>query len=174
MSTIPSHVWPSGTFAALKGLASAHPFSSLCAMPPRLIMAMRPARDSLTFFIKWNCWDPESQNRPQRFGFSSIIAFMCGSSCGAYWISSIMTGAGYAFRKASGSRLARSLTGSASSETKRRPASAVSRRSVVLPTCLAPVTNTAGNSLDASRISLEANLGMIFMPHSLSFQHTET
>ena len=99
-------------------------------------MAMRPASDSETPFMRWNCWDPVSQNMPGLRCASAAI-LMCGSSSGAYWISSISTGAGKRCMNRAGSSFASSSTSGSSSVTYRlgsSPASAKRLSSVVFPT----------------------------------------
>ena len=121
----------------MNGAASSPcPFFSFCDSPDSRTMAMRPASDSETPFMRWNCWDPVSQNMPGLRCASAAI-LMCGSSSGAYWISSISTGAGKRCMNRAGSSFASSSTSGSSSVTYRlgsSPASAKRLSSVVFPT----------------------------------------
>ena len=118
---------------------------------------MRPARDSETPFIRWNCCEPVSQNIPFAFPGEVMRAlstrvFIYGSSSGTFCISSKITGAGLFERNRRRSSRACFWTSRGSRETYLHPDSAILRKKVLLPTWRAPISNTTRkNELTAQR-----------------------
>ncbi len=118
---------------------------------------MRPARDSETPFIRWNCCEAVSQNIPLAFSSevmraSSTRVFMYGSSSGTFCILSEITGAWLFARNRRGSSRACFWTSRGSRETYLHPDSAILRKKVLLPTWRAPISNTTRkNELTAQR-----------------------
>ena len=69
---------------------------------------------------------------------------MALNNCGAYWISSMITGAGQVCKNKAGSSTASRRISRSSSVTYARDLSAHISSKVVLPTCLGPVTRSTG------------------------------
>lgn len=57
-------------------------------------MSARPASDSDTFFISVNFWEPVTRNCPFPLRVASTATFRYRNNPGAYWTSSMITGAG--------------------------------------------------------------------------------
>ena len=141
------------------------PSLSASLKPCKLRIATLPASDSETPFISLKGCEPVNQYCPMVSERSTRI-LMKGKSSGAYWISSINSGAGYVSRKSSGSRRAKDLTIGSSRVTSRRSGSAIDRKSVVLPTCLGPESKTHLKDLEALRTTGDSVRSMIFILQS--------